>query len=286
MDPLAAEIEAQTGLGLTVLRPLPGGEQDGVHLVATGDGRRLVLKLQPDRRKAERLLRAVPVVAHAVGHGWPAAAWLYAGTLDDGTAFLLQEYVDGRPVSVLDVPTLRAILAANARQSGLATTDAADDSQQLESVVTGDHPWRAVVRDHSPAGAALVRHGDDAARRTGHLRLPTSDLVHGDYSSSNMIATPDGTIRFVDCETIARGTRVRDLADLYRQCFVHPGASSAAMRVLRDHASAIAGPAVFATCVVAVTYNNLAWWAENRSPADFDRACGRVHLLFDTLNSP
>jgi aminoglycoside phosphotransferase (APT) family kinase protein len=279
--PLAG-IQAQTGLRLQVLRALPGGEQGGAHLVAAGADRTLVLKLQADRHKAERLLRAVPVVDHAVRHGWPAAAWVQAGRLHDGTAFVLQEYVPGRPITAIDAHTMTAIVEANARQSGLATAEATDDSRQLQSVVR-DHPWRALVRGHSPAGAALVRHGDDAIRRAGPVRLPVTDLVHGDYSTSNMILTGEGAVRFVDCETVGRGTRVRDLADLYRQCFMYPGTPAAARQILRDHATAIAGPAVFATCAVAVSYNNLAWWVENRSPAEFDEACRRVHRLFDDV---
>jgi hypothetical protein len=150
-------------------------------------------------------------------------------------------------------------------------------------VIRGDHQWKAQVRDRSLAGASLIRHGDDVIGHIGYLELPVTDVVHGDYSSSNMIVTREGAVRFIDCETIGRGTRVRDLADLYRQCFVYPGTSLPAMRFLRDQASIIAGSAALATCVVGVSYNNLSWWAENRSGVEFDGACQRVHALFDDI---
>jgi hypothetical protein len=283
VDLQVAEIEAQTGLDLEVLFRFSGGEQEGAQLVADSAGRRLVLKFQPDPLKAKRLLEAAPIVDHAVGHGWPGAAWLYAGPLQNGTAFLLQEYVVGKPISLLDSPTMQAIVDANSLQSGLAAAEAVDDSAQLEAVAAGDHPWKAMVSAHSSAGAALVRHGDNVIRRLGSVQLPVSDLVHGDYSSSNMILTREGTVCFIDSETAARGTRARDLADLYRQCFVYPGTSLTVMQMLRDQACAIAGPAVFSKCVVAVSYNNLAWRVENRSSAQFNEACERVRTLFNDL---
>ncbi|MVA74993.1 phosphotransferase [Auraticoccus sp. F435] len=278
------EIQEQTGLELRVVRRLPGGEQGGAHLVAAHD-QPLVLKLQPDAARARRLLAAAPVARHGVARGWPGAEWLHVGTLADGTAFLLQELVPGRPISQLDETTVRAVVDANSRQAGLAVAGAEDDSAQLGSVLSGQHPWRALVQERTPAGAALVRRGDGVVRRLGPVALPVTDLTHGDYSSSNLILTPDGAVRFIDFETVARGTRVRDLADLYRQCFIYPGASAAAVETLRAEACAVAGPAVFATCAVAVSYNNLAWWAVNRSVTQFEGVCERVHLLLDDLSS-
>lgn len=252
--------------------------------MVTGTGHRLVLKLQPDPSRAARLIRAQPIIADAVSRGWPAADWVRVGSLADGTAYLLQEYVEGAPIGVLDAESLRAIFAANERQSGLALPTAPNDSDQLQAVVSGRHPWKSTVRDHSTAGAALVHCGDELIRRLGPTRLPVCDLVHGDYSGSNMIATRDG-IRFIDCETVGRGTRVRDLADLCRSCFVYPGPAPTVVRLLEDRACAIAGPSVFVFCVVAVSYNNLAWWVENRSAAEFDEARARVRGLFDHLES-
>ncbi len=267
------------GRELSWRRRLAGGEQGGAGLVCDATGRLFVLKRQPDPARAARVLNAVPVVQYATGHGWPAARWLCAGQLADGTAVVLQEHVTGRAVTELDVTTMAAVLAANDRQVGLAQTDAFDDSTQL-AAVTSSHPWRSAVARRSTAGAALVSHGDAVMAAVGRPELPTDDVVHGDYSSSNLLAT-DGGIIFVDCETVGRGTRVRDLADLYRQCFIYPGTPAAAVDLLRGHATRLAGPRVFTACVVGVTYNNLAWWAENKSRTDFDVACGRAQLLLE-----
>ena len=111
------------------------------------------------------------------------------------------------------------------------------------------------------------------------------DVVHGDYSSSNMLFDASGRARLVDCETAGRGSRVRDLADLYRQSYVYPDASSTGLPLLRAEASRLEGQLVFAKCAVAVTYNNLAWWAERKTPAEFDDACTRLHRLFDDVQS-
>lgn len=92
-----------------------------------------------------------------------------------------------------------------------------------------------------------------------------------------------GRVRFVDCDTVSRGTRVRDLADLYRQSFVYPLATSKALSLLSAEATAVEGAQVFAKCAVAVTYSNLAWWVEHKTSSEFDQACTRLHELFEDV---
>lgn len=129
-----------------------------------------------------------------------------------------------------------------------------------------------------------MQHGTRVVARAGAERLPRDDVVHGDYSNSNILLGGSGNAAtFIDCETIARGSRVRDLADLYRQSFVYPSGQNTGTDLLRDAGVAAEGARVFATCAVAVTYDNLAWWAENTSVTEFDQACRRLHRLFERL---
>lgn len=262
-------------------RQLQGGDQNGAHLVRDGD-QLAVLKWQVVPWKAMQLLQAFPAISDAAAHGWPVARWLVAGPLGGGGAFVLQEYVSGAPLTQLDPATMKAVLAANSLQSGLAFSAAADDSSHIEAVLNGDIAWKSNVAAFTPAGAELVQHGDDVATWAADATVPVTDVVHGDYSSSNMLLAADGSIRLVDCETVKRGSRVRDLADLYRQTFAYPGTAADSMALLRAAASAVAGPRVFAKCAVAVTYDNLAWWVEHKTPAEFDVACANLHRLSRT----
>ncbi len=278
-----AEVNARVGSRYRWQRQLVGGEQSGAHLVVEDD-RLAVLKWEPAGWKAAQLLRAFPAVLHATDRGWPAARWLAAGPLTGGGAFVLQQHIEGTPMSEWDIDTVRAVIAANARQSGLGSGHAPDDSGQLEAVLSGDHAWKAHVAGFTAAGAVLVEHGDEIVAWAGRAVIPGSDVVHGDYSSSNILLDPHGsTAIFVDCQTIGRGSRIRDLADLYRQSFVYPSPGNTGSSLLRTAATAAEGPKVFAKCAVAVTYNNLAWWVENKPPAEFDEACARLHRLFDDL---
>lgn len=119
----------------------------------------------------------------------------------------------------------------------------------------------------------------------GTDRNPRSDVVHGDYSSSNLLLDAAGSkVTLVDCQTVGYGSRVRDLADLYRQSFVYPNFRATGVGLLRAAAVAVEGPAVLAKCAVAVTYNNLAWWVEHKTPVEFDQACVRLHQLFDAVH--
>lgn len=281
-----AQVDARLGGHHAWRGRLSGGEQDGAHLVADEHEVLKVLTWRAPGSRAERLLRAVPVVADARARGWPAARWLAAGPLDDGSAFLVQEHVPGRPVGHLDEPSVRAVVAANARQEAIGSPAAVDDSAHLESLLTGDHPWTRAVATSGTAGAALVRHGAQVVARAGAAPIPDQDVVHGDCSSTNVLLDDaSGRATFVDCDTIARGCRARDLADLYRQSFVHPSHRNTGAHLLVEAGVAAVGPRVFARCAVAVTYANLAWWTEHRSATELDEACRRAGRLFDALDA-
>lgn len=282
---LLAEINEQLGTAWRAQRRLSGGSQNGAWLITTDD-QQAVLKTHPAETDPGRVSQAYPAINLAADHGWPVARGMAAGHLTHGGAYSLQEYMaDGVPATRLDPPTVTAVLAANERQATLGFAATADDTAQLEAVLSGDHEWKAWVSDFTPAGATLVNHGDEIAARADCNQIPSTDVVHGDYSVSNIIIRDDATVTFVDAETVARGSRVRDLADLYRQGFVYPDPAHTGMEHLLNAGQAIAGPRVFAKCAVAVTYNNLAWWVEHKTVEEFDLACSRLHDLFTTISA-
>lgn len=280
MHDVIEAVGTDAGVRLRLLRPLQGGEQGGALLVEDADGRPRVVTLQTEPWKTARLLDAEPVMRDAVSRGWPAAAWLRTGRLPDGTAYVLQEFVDGEPLATIDRAAATAVVRANRTQRGIGSGAAFDDSAQLLAV-TRDHPWRSTVAGRSSVGGAVIDRGDRLLRARGSETLPGDDLVHGDLSAANLLRDRTGRIRFVDTETVGRGTRVRDLADLLRQCAIATWDSTEAEAVLADEARSIAGNGVFTTCLVAVSVNNLAWWAEHRTREQFDDACARTLDLFD-----
>lgn len=226
------DVNLQLGSRYQWRRHLSGGEQNGAHLVVDA-GHQAVLKVQTVEWKAKQLLQAFPAVTYAADGGWPVARWLHAAPLITGGAFVLQEYVQGTVMSSFGVREVEVVVAVNELQSGLAFAAAADDSAQLEAVLSGDTDWKWKVATFTPAGADLVEHGDRVARWAASASIPVIDVVHGDYSSSNILFDAVGRARLVDCETVSRGSRVRDLADLYRQSYVYPDASATGLRLLR-----------------------------------------------------
>lgn len=272
-----ARVSRATGAPLRLLRPLPGGEQGGALLVAAADGTRFVVTTADEPWKVDRLVAAAPVVQAAVAHGWPAATWIRTGRLPDGSAFVLQEHLDAHPVADLDEDAAHAVVAANRSQRGLGPElgAATDDSAQLLAVLS-DHPWRHAVAARSEVGTAVVELATRLHRRHGTEDLPRDDLVHGDMSVSNLLRDAAGRVHFVDTETVGRGTRVRDLADLVRQIRTTVGHDTLVTRMLAAEARSAAGQGVFATCLAAVSLDNLAWLAERPDDAAFDDAGRRV----------
>jgi hypothetical protein len=76
-------------------RRLDGGWNEGAYLLSRPDGSRAVLKWRTS--EPERLLGARERVDAARARGWPAPAWLAAGRAPAGGAWVVQEFIDGRP---------------------------------------------------------------------------------------------------------------------------------------------------------------------------------------------
>lgn len=102
MHDVIETVGTAAGIRLRLVRPFRGGEQGGALLAEDADGLPLAVALQSEPWKTARLLDAEPVMRDAVSRGWPAAAWLRTGRLPDGTAYVVQEFVDGEPLTTID----------------------------------------------------------------------------------------------------------------------------------------------------------------------------------------
>lgn len=284
-----AEVNDHMAAEFKCVNELSGGSQNGAFLLTDGS-RHLVLKWQPDPVKAAGLTKAKTVIDFAVESGWPAARWVYVGGSQAGRGsqagggFHVQEFVTGSSLVDINKSTVGSVIDANRLQSNAAHASAASDKDYLDSVIDGTLPWKSNVSNHTSAGRVLVTKGDQLLRNIGRVTIPVTDVVHGDYSSSNMLLTERGTICFVDCETVRRGCRARDLADLLRQTYIY-GSSPEAQKMLIEEGCSVAGIEVFSVCAIAVAYDNLAWWVEHKSVEEFDRSCTQLQELFAAIDA-
>jgi hypothetical protein len=107
-------VNAELGSRWQVERRLAGGWNEGAYLLSRPGGPRAVLKWRAS--EPERLLGARERVEVARARGWPAPAWLATGRAPAGGAWVVQEFIDGRPPPHLDDAVAEQRLGVSAEE--------------------------------------------------------------------------------------------------------------------------------------------------------------------------
>ena len=121
---LLTYINARHATAFELAGKLPGGNQDGAYVLAEPSGRRAVLKqlFAP---------RALPIMRRLHAIGYPTPDVLYSGTADDGTTYLVQEFVPGAPMATLTDAYLDQLFTLNDLQANLNPTPRSECAGEL-----------------------------------------------------------------------------------------------------------------------------------------------------------
>jgi hypothetical protein len=180
---------------------------------AGGQPRRAVLKVDARLSFARHGGRLVPVAERARAAGYPTPAVISWGRTADGTEYYLQELVPGEPLPRLTVDALGQLLALNDLQAGVPLDTDQDWSGYVWRVVfAGESGWAPALRSHSRATEALLAAVEALVRPLRDVPLPSTDLVHGDFATWNVLALEGRVTAVVDLQAAGRGTRAIDLA--------------------------------------------------------------------------
>ncbi|MFI5714055.1 phosphotransferase [Kribbella sp. NPDC051620] len=203
------------GTSYVLIHQLPGGYRSGAYLVRDRNGREAVLKFSPDPSWARHVIRAAPVIAEARRSGWPTPAWLTVGTTRRGHLYHLQERAAGTSPEHLTASMARQALPILDWQCGRGPNTDQDWSAYDRAVVfTGESDLLTAIEEHSPTGRALTRAVRSSLHQYQACTLPTSDLVHGDFTPDNILLDHDSLTAIIDVEAAGRGSRFHDLATL------------------------------------------------------------------------
>jgi aminoglycoside phosphotransferase (APT) family kinase protein len=206
-----AEVSAQLGGAWQLVRKLPGGLNQGAHLLRGPAGQMDVLKWHP--AEPDRVAAAAPVITAARDCGWPTPAWLAVGTTRSGSAWVLQEFVPGERPSRLDERVAALIVDVLEIQAGLGILAGPGWSQWAWGTVFED--WgalRATVRAGFPRGGEIVAAVDAIASSYRQDPLDAADLVHGNFEMGNTLL--DGNrLWLVDAQGLSGGSRAYDVIE-------------------------------------------------------------------------
>jgi hypothetical protein len=255
----------------------PGGHLEGAYELRGPDGERGVLKWLPRDLPPTQLEMAAGVVEQARDRGWPAPRWLVYGALPQAGSYIVEEFVAGSVPTQLGGDGLDQLLRANRLQADMHPATEQDWSSYIHGVVfdgAGDLTARMRAR---PVTAALLKRLERLTAEARLQRLPTTDLVHGDFVLRNMLVA-DGSLRIVDTAHVGKGTRAYDLACLLLETTVEGRWTSPTIdpERLESQCLSIIGPAGLYVCLVGRMLHYLVfgdnWRTED--PSSLVARCG------------
>lgn len=270
-------INQQHGTSWTVVGRLPGGYLQGAYEMYGPDGARAVLKWHARDLPEAQLLATARSVEDLRVRGWPTARWLAFGALPHGAAYIVEEFMAGIIPTRLPRDGIAQLLRANRLQSAVGRPSGRDWSSYIHGVVF-DGAADLVARMRArPVTAQLMERLERVATAARPLRLPETDLVHGDFVLRNMLVA-DGSLQIIDTAHIGKGSRAYDLACLLLETTVEDGwadSKSDPQRVEIECLS-IVGKAELRMCLVARMLHYLVFGDSWRDydPSDLVAKCG------------
>lgn len=230
---------------------LAGGYQQGAYELQGPSGERAVLKWHPLHLPWTQLEAAARAVDEARLRGWPTPEWLAHGALLEGGVYIVEEFVEGTRPTRLEAPILDQLLRANRLQADARPRTPQDWSGYISRVVFEGQDGLAARMRERPETATLLHRLETVTAGSRNLRLPTADLVHGDFVLNNMIVR-DGQPYLVDAAHAGKGTRAYDLATLLMETTVGGDYSAPSLRDrrrLEEECVAIVGREGLLLCV-------------------------------------
>lgn len=276
-------INARHGTSWSEVRRVPGGSQQGAHELRDVDGTRAVLKWHTGNILPARLAQTARIVEEARLRGWPTSRWVAFGALPAESAYIIEEFIDGVTPTLIDTPLLDQLLAANRVQAGLQPRTDQDWSAYIHQVVFDQDPNGDLARLRSrPDTTRFAARLEELTAPARALELPSSDLVHGDFTPRNMLVR-DGVPYLIDAAHAGKGTRAYDLAVLLIDSQWSDPSGDAQQRVL-DEALALVGTHGLRLCLAARMIV-LMEWGGRHWPADVPRAVERCDALLDAVRN-
>jgi hypothetical protein len=274
-------INRATGRSWTVLGRLAGGRTDSVQLLGCGDDR-AVAKIKDGAWWGPQLAELESSVATLSAAGYPTPPILAHGALDDERHFLVTAFSrdaehaapaaapDTHPAAAPDADLLAQAAAAIELHAAVHPRPERDWSAMITLFLNGgitEHEFHPDLAGLATQALALVPHPVPA--------LPSTEFVHGDFSTANLLTRDGALAAVIDLEGFGRGTRTIDLTALLAS--VIGRAPATAIDSLARAAVAASDEATFRACLAHRVLAHLL--SAGNDPARIAAASQRARLL-------
>jgi hypothetical protein len=171
--------------------------------------------------------------------------------LPGGDVYIVEEFLDGVVPTRITGGGLEQLLSANRLQEDMRPVTEQDWSSYIHDVVFNGAADLVPRMRARPVTAQLLARLERLTVDARSLRLPTTDLVHGDFVLRNMLVA-DGSLRIIDTAHVGKGTRAYDLACLLLETTIEDGWADPTVDPLRVESEclSIIGPAELRVCLV------------------------------------
>lgn len=191
----------------------PGGEY-GAFVVTDPRGNRFVIKWRQDPNWVTQIEHATLITDRLRRAGCPAPRYVLSGVTGDGITFWLQTELPGQPLGALTATHVPRLLELNNLQAVRVVAEQNWQAMIFGTVFEDRDGWSNTLKRHSPDTAHLASAVTHWVAGLEGSRCEGNDVVHGDFTASNLLADGGEITGIVDWEAAGRGDRAFDLACL------------------------------------------------------------------------
>lgn len=201
----------------------------------------VVLKYYPDLSE-NSLIDPDPDLAPLITNrllelGYPVPKYLFTGTLEPNGLYWIQEELAGKPLSQdPSVEQVKRMLSLIDLQKGQAVSSQQNWSHIAKEVMfENKFGWCESLKSFSSETMELVDMILNATKGLENLELPTSDIVHGDYSYRQAMVENDQIVGIIDWQEAGCGDLAIDLTRLLYSLHDRPSLVAPIVEKLNTH---------------------------------------------------
>jgi hypothetical protein len=215
-------------LSYTLVSRLAGGFQSGAYLIETAEQEKAVLKWNTRKGSLKKMDEAAGAIQKMKETGWPTPAWIAWGISPSGYPYQVLEFVEGQHRERVDTVLVKGALPIIDLQAGKAPDIEQNWTTYDRSVAyeESDGIFNTISK-YSDSGKALIDLFNEKLEPFRDKAINDKDAVHGDFHNGNVFMQGNVISGVIDAESIGRGSRLRDVADLMAFVLLFDGEEAA-----------------------------------------------------------